>query len=202
MFLRTRDLDPLRTVARIDVRDRHIIARNIEACEAERDCGIGPGFGGGDNTGGDDNSGGDNTGGETTDGGNTSDGGSEQQSSRQRSSRPSGQTGRRSSQPETGIMFETLDLGGAGGAAAVRASMDQVDEGSLLSNVQLPNRMRVRLVSKREVDPSNPGEYQIRLEVSPRGRRRATPVLLQSIDGHLYARIPGPNQRRVRGRRR
>src|SRR6056297_2563066 len=48
MFLRTRDLDPLRAVARIDVRDRRVVARDIEACEAERDGSIGAGFGGGE----------------------------------------------------------------------------------------------------------------------------------------------------------
>ena len=48
MFLRTRDLDPLRAVARIDVRDRRVVARDIEACEAEWDGSIGAGFGGDD----------------------------------------------------------------------------------------------------------------------------------------------------------
>lgn len=33
MFLRTRDLDPLRTVARIDVRDGRVVARDIKARE-------------------------------------------------------------------------------------------------------------------------------------------------------------------------
>ena len=48
MFLRTRDLDPLRAVARIDVRDGRVVARGLKACEAERADGIGRGFGGGD----------------------------------------------------------------------------------------------------------------------------------------------------------
>lgn len=34
MFLRTRDLDPLRTVARIDVRDGRVVARDIKARES------------------------------------------------------------------------------------------------------------------------------------------------------------------------
>ena len=51
MFLRACDLNPLRTVARIDVRDGRVVARGLKACEAERTDGIGPGFGGGDNTG-------------------------------------------------------------------------------------------------------------------------------------------------------
>ena len=48
MFLRARDLNALRPVARIDVRDGPVVARGLKACEAERTDGIGPWIGGGE----------------------------------------------------------------------------------------------------------------------------------------------------------
>jgi hypothetical protein len=44
MFLRTRNLDPLRTVTRIDVRDGRDVARGLKAREEKRDGGIARGL--------------------------------------------------------------------------------------------------------------------------------------------------------------
>lgn len=107
---------------------------------------------------------------------------------------------------------ETFDLGDQTAALALRDQIGSVAEGSYVLRGTLEDGSRLRLVSKREATADR-GEFVMRFEVIPKGpRSRPVPVLVQAINGKLYARtvtsMPGvrdrvrtnrPRRRSVRG---
>ena len=83
---------------------------------------------------------------------------------------------------------ETFDLGDRAAALNLRNQIESVPEGSFALHGTLDGSARLRLVSKRE-SSTDRGEYVMRFEVLPDGpRSRAVPVLVQAINGKLYAR--------------
>lgn len=106
--------------------------------------------------------------------------------------------------------YATLWLGDRTSLANARTRFGAVAEGAIVPGVDLPNGAQLRLVSKREADRNDPGEFQLRFEVVRRGRGAAVPVLVQAVDGHLFFRVDRtyvgregarrPGARRSRGR--
>ena len=105
------------------------------------------------------------------------------------SSAPTGGSGSSGTAGQFGD-FPTFLTADRMGALALRDQMDRVQEGTFVPGVTLADGARVRLVSKRELNPRERSEFQLRFEIVPRGRRgQAAHALVQAGDGVVLTRV-------------
>jgi hypothetical protein len=102
---------------------------------------------------------------------------------------PSGGSQPQALSSASGDGYDTFRIGDGARALAVRTRFQSIAEGAFVPDAALPDGARLRLVSRREADRTDRGEFQLRFEVVRPGRAQAIPVLVQAGGGHMVARV-------------